>query len=104
MKIVRNESTPMTLNQKKIFSEDLTDSKPQFTIPYKDLREYLLKNMKTELGNLPNGSYKMHISNVVTDENGKLVYFEYSGITRGRTSEEITAITKLVCPQTKIHQ
>lgn len=89
MKIVKKESTPMTLNQKKIFHEDLADRNPQFAAPYKDLRDYLLKNMKNELINLPEGSYKMHISNVVTDENGKLVYFEYSGITRGRTSEEL---------------
>ncbi len=96
LKIVRQEPTPKALNSKKIFTEYETDMHPQFAAPYKDLREYLLKNMRNDLSALNNGYYKIHLNNVVTDENGKLVYFEYSGITRGRTAEEMGAINKTI--------
>ncbi|MBS1778124.1 MAG: M56 family metallopeptidase [Bacteroidetes bacterium] len=47
----------------------------------KGIKEYLLTNMKEELKQLKDGSYYLHLDNVVVDKNGAIAYFEYAGLT-----------------------
>lgn len=45
------------------------------------IKEYLLSNMKDEIAKLDDGSYVLHLDNIVMDERGAIVYYEYNGLT-----------------------
>jgi hypothetical protein len=45
--------------------------------------------MKKELSKLNDGQYALDISNILIDENGKIVYFEYHEMKRSRTQDEV---------------
>lgn len=81
-------SYPLKLNGEKIYtmydsnikmkyheSAELVSSKYAESIV-----EYLLNNLKSELEKLDDGGYRLGINNVVLDQKGKIVYYEYSGI------------------------
>ncbi|MGN6567808.1 MAG: hypothetical protein ACTHJ0_07645, partial [Flavipsychrobacter sp.] len=86
--IAVRESYPLKLNGEKIYtmydsnikmkyheSAELVSSKYAESIV-----EYLLNNLNSELEKLDDGGYRLGINNVVLDQKGKIVYYEYSGI------------------------
>lgn len=87
MKVMQRDPAPIKMNGKKI--ADPSDESPAFTGSEKDLRNYLLLNMRHELGKLDNGSYRLDISNIVIDEHGKIAYFDFHEMKRSKTYEEI---------------
>jgi len=84
--IIETTPAPITMNGKPIAKD--VDQKPVFTGSDKDLRDYLLKNMKGELGKLNDGLYTLNISNIFVDENGRIVYFDYDNMKRSKTLNE----------------
>ena len=91
IKIVQLDPHPIKLNGKKIIEP--SDGDPAYTGSEKDLRNYLLLNMKHELGKLDNGSYRLDIDNIVIDENGKIAYFDFHEMKRSKTTDEVKEIT-----------
>ncbi len=90
-KIMQHDPSPIKMNGKTI--QQNVDKNPYFTGSDKDLRDYLLRNMKDALSKLPNGQYRLDISNIVIDENGKVAYFDYSEMQRIKTSDEVKNVT-----------
>jgi len=95
-KVVIKDPTPVKMNGKPIVENAKEQAK--YTGGDKDLRKYMLTNMRQELGNLKDGCYKLDISDIVIDENGKIVYFDYQDMKRGKPIEEVTAHTKPTGP------
>ncbi len=87
-KIIAHEPRPTSMNGKPIANEP--DRPAQFTGSDKDLRDYILKNMRNELGNLEDGNYVLDIDDVLVDEQGKIVYFNYNNMRRNKSASEVT--------------
>ncbi len=90
VRIAMMDPRPDTLNGEKVYTDDqiremgnrmsaAANTTAGFTD--KGIKEYLLTNMKEELKQLKDGSYYLHLDNVVVDKNGAIAYFEYAGLT-----------------------
>lgn len=86
-KIIKKDPVPVKMNGKPIPNE--VDQQPYFTGNDKGLREYLVKNMKSELSKLDDGQYTLNLNNIVVDDKGKIVYFDYEDMKRSKTMEEV---------------
>lgn len=86
--VTRMDSHPTKLNGKKIYrSDDLnvmnTMGGPMTNVPSLSgdgIKEYLLSNLSSELSKLEDGYYMLNVNNVVINENGAVVYYEYGGL------------------------
>ena len=87
MKITQTGPKPLKMNGRAILI--ITDQTPYFTGNEKDLRDYLVLNLKNELTTLGDGMYTLNIYDIVVDENGKIVYFDYKDIRRSKTADEV---------------
>jgi beta-lactamase regulating signal transducer with metallopeptidase domain len=76
-KIMLHDAKAISVNGKPIPSEVDIEDYPVFKGSDKNMREYLLKNMKTELSKLDDGYYRLEISDILIDEHGRIVYFDY---------------------------
>ena len=56
------------------------DKWPYFTAPEKDLENYLIKKLDKELSSLHDGTYWLQLNDIITDEKGRVVYFDYAGL------------------------
>ena len=86
-KVITKDPTVIAMNGKSL-GDNITDQ-AKFTGSDKDLRQYLLRNMREELGQLKDGYYKLDISDIIIDQNGKIVYFDYQDMKRGKALEEV---------------
>lgn len=88
------DSVAVTLNGIQIYRPwDVTES----AIPYpgnETIQEYLLHNLKKELGMLPDGTYQLHIDNILIDTTRTVVSYYYLGI-RGEIVLLATTCNKL---------
>lgn len=89
LKIVQTDPKPIRMNGRDIVIQ--TDQSPYYTGSEKDLRDYLLHNLKEELSKLEDGPYTLNIRDIVVDENGKIVYFDYQNMRRSKTANELGA-------------
>ncbi len=88
MKIMEHEPVPASMNGKRIYTEQEIKKYPEMgdyantkaRVSVSTLKEYLLTHMKDEIAALPDGPYWLYISNVVIGDDGKVVYFDYAGI------------------------
>jgi len=79
---------PIKLNGGKIYTSDDLDVKNTLGEPathkssfsYDGIKEYLLSNLSSELSKLEDGSYMLSVNNVVINEDGAIVYYEYGGL------------------------
>ena len=78
LKVFQHDPHVIKMNGKDITLEP--DQQPNFTGNDKDLRDYLLKNMKNDLAILGDGLYTLDISNILVNEKGKIVYFNFGDI------------------------
>jgi len=69
---------PVKMNGRPI--PHAVDKYPHFKGNDKNLRAYLLKNLKNELLQLDEGEYRLFVSDVLVGENGAIVYFDGLGI------------------------
>jgi hypothetical protein len=87
LKITQTDPKPIKMNGRAIPTQ--TDQTPYYTGNEKDIRDYLIINLKQELTTLGDGMYTLNINDIVVDENGKIVYFDYKDIRRSKTADEI---------------
>ena len=86
-KIVQKDPTPIKMNGQTIVAYPAQSAK--YTGSDKGLRDYLLKNMREELGNLGDGIYRLDISDIIIDQLGKIVYFDFHDMKRSKSPDEV---------------
>ncbi|MBS1773019.1 MAG: M56 family metallopeptidase [Bacteroidetes bacterium] len=89
-KVIRKrEPSPIKMNGKEIYTDNYRDDGSYIAIPglntigvlnASSLRQYLLDNLKDEVQQLSNDEYEIHLSNIIIDGKGKIVYYDYDGI------------------------
>lgn len=79
------DAEPQSMNGKPIPVRDNQMAPPAYEGKYKNLRWYMLAKMQAELAKLPDGIYKLDVTNIVIDEQGRIVYFDYREMLRDRT-------------------
>ncbi len=89
-RIEGRDARPITMNGKPIAAQ--VDQQPYYTGDTKDLGKHLLINLKDELSKLKNGQYTLGINDVVVDENGKVVYFDYGNVSGRVTDDEMAKV------------
>jgi hypothetical protein len=87
MKISEKDPQPVKMNGVPISFK--ADKAPYFTAPDKNAGKYLIKRLDKELSQLQNGTYVLRLNNIITDEKGRIAYFDYGGIepARSRTAD-----------------
>jgi hypothetical protein len=89
IRIAMRDPSPIKMNGKTIYSDYKTEE--GFSVPEpslntigiltaSSLRQYLMNNLAEEFKQLSDDQYTMKISNVIIGENGKVVYYDYSGL------------------------
>ena len=86
-KYITLDPAPIKMNGQLILRE--VDKYPYFKGDDKNLRAYLLKNLKNELSKLDDGTYRLDISSVLIGENGAIVYFDGPDIYNYLSNDEI---------------
>lgn len=79
---------PIKLNGKKIYNSDDLYGQNKMGSPVTNtssftadgLREYLLSHLSDDLSKLEDGYYMLSVDNVVVNENGSIVYYEYGDL------------------------
>lgn len=89
IKIASREPSPMKMNNKVIYSDYKTEDDKLTTtdnintigvLNTNSLKRYLINNLKEEFKMLPDGEYEISMDNIVLGENGKVVYYDYGGV------------------------
>ncbi len=71
------------MNGKPIYHHDFkgnTLKEPYFAGSNSDLWEYLMHNLKSDFAKMDDGYYCLIINNLIIDEKGKIVYYEYENV------------------------
>jgi hypothetical protein len=94
VKITTKDPVPTKMNGIRIYNTDEVDAKPAPAEKIGTLELYIVKGLSTELNKLSNGNYFLYVSNVIVDDKGKVVYYEYDGLTSERNKNKISADVK----------
>ena len=87
--VARLAPKPVKMNGKQIPAD--VDKQPYFTGSDDGLRAYVLKRLRKELDKLDDGMYELDISNIVIDETGKIVYFDFAGVRGNKLDDGTTS-------------
>lgn len=91
MKIAQRPPSPVKLNGNKIYQPEEIDAMPngmgkpsneKAGLNSSAIKEYLLDNLIEEFKEMPDGRYYFSMYNIVSDETGKIVYFDFGGVMR----------------------
>jgi hypothetical protein len=74
------DPVPVKLNGDKIYSCAKDAEQPIFAGKEHDLWNYLFSKLQRNFEELPDGYYPLHLYNVVIDENGKLAFYQFEGV------------------------
>ena len=105
-KMLIRDPYPIKMNGKPIFqSPEQIISKPDTTvgsvfnegpgINNNSLKEYLFSNLKEYLAKLKDTTYSFSMINIVIDDKGKIVYYEYGGINIISNTDNGNKLTKI---------
>jgi hypothetical protein len=84
IKFVKHEPVPMKMNGIDIYGNQFHPDNIDMPAPYaKDgsVEDHILKGISKDLNKLTDGIYRIDLGNVVVDATGRIVYYEYGGIT-----------------------
>ena len=103
MQVATRNAIPVKVNNEKIYNSDEVTSRAASFSANGSLEDYLFKHLATELDKLPDGTYVLDLYNIVLDSKGRIVFYEYNGITnydnKGTIPAEIMkAIDKKIDP------
>lgn len=90
-KRVTRDAVPVKMNGTRIYAAGEVTAKPVQVDESVSLQLYVLKGLTTEFNKLPNGRYLLYLSNIIVDNKGKLVYYEYEGVSAERSKYKIPA-------------
>jgi hypothetical protein len=83
------DAVPVKMNGVKIYNSDEVTQKPVQVDERVSLPVYVLKGLNSEFSKLPDGRYLVYVSNIIVDNKGKVVYYEYEGIASERSKVKI---------------
>lgn len=84
---ILNVTRPTTMNDKKIYNNaEVTTpvERRNDIIPF-SFEEYILNKIKTDLATLRDGSYRLHLDNIVVDKQGAVQYYSSELSIKDRT-------------------
>ncbi len=88
--IIQNPNpVPVKLNNMNIYAEGDVDTEPSLT--WAKLVRYIVQSSNKQVSALGNGEYKLIISNVILNEQGKIVYYNFDGINKQQGREVIAS-------------
>jgi hypothetical protein len=77
---IRIEPYPIKMNGQKIYKDN--NVQPVYKGPGGDLSKYAYEKLAEDLKQLEDGMYGVTVFNLIVDENGKVVYYDFPGIRR----------------------
>ncbi|MCB9045383.1 MAG: hypothetical protein H6550_04500 [Chitinophagales bacterium] len=80
---------PLKLNNMNIYAEGDVDKEPSVTCDM--LRRYIVQSLNRQIAVLGNGEYRLHMSNVIVSEAGKIVYYNFDGLEKSYAKKVITS-------------
>ena len=92
--VTTKDPIPTKMNGKKIYTTNEVMLKPAPLEQNGLLELFIFKNLSADLNKLPNGNYFLYVSNVVVDDKGKVVFYEYDGLTSERNKVKVPADIK----------
>jgi hypothetical protein len=78
MQVGVKDPRPLLVNGKKIHQYNFVTSMPSRKEKNFSLEEQLATNLALKFNSFPDGNYRVYASSFVLDDQGKVVYFEYS--------------------------
>ena len=93
-RVTTKDPIPVKMNGARIYNTDEITLKPSPVGDNPSLELYIFKGLSTDLNKLPDGNYYLYVSNVIIDNKGKVVYYEYDGISSERNKTKIPADVK----------
>lgn len=96
VKYIKKDLVPVKMNGTTIYGSYVTGQPTSDPEPYAtngSIPDYLFRNLSKDLNTLPDGTYRLDLTNVVVDLKGKIVYYEYSGL-RDNTGKEPLELEK----------
>jgi len=94
--IVKN-SIPVKMNGKKLLNTDEVTTQAEPPGKYKRIENHILRALNSEFEKLPDGSYMLDLHEIVLDNMGKIVFYEYNGISgKGATQAPPEEIKKAI--------
>jgi hypothetical protein len=78
------EPYPVAMNGRKIYNTVEVASEPEPIDQSRPFEDAVLESLVMEFNALADGFYHLAIANIVVDESGKVVYYEFGGITGQR--------------------
>lgn len=97
MKIVMRDPIPLKMNDARIFNSNEVMLKP--APENTTLEDHLFRGLASEFNKLPDDSYHLYIGNIVVDNTGKIVYYEYTGFTAHNSKTKIPPAVKKAIDQ-----
>lgn len=88
-KITTKDPVPSKMNGIRIYNTDEVTFKPTLVSDKMSLELYIFKGLSNDLNKLPDGSYYLYVSNVIIDNKGMLVYYEYDGIASQKNKTKV---------------
>ncbi len=95
LKIAYRDPWPLKMNGQKVYRENEIDELRNKTgsantyagITSKAVKMYLLGKLSTDLSKLKDGAYYLGLSHIVVSKDGKVVYFDYEGLSYRNVNE-----------------
>jgi hypothetical protein len=78
MQVRVKDPRPLLVNGKKIYQHEFVTAMPSRKEKNFSLEEQLATNLALKFNSFPDGNYRVYASSFVLDDQGKVVYFEYS--------------------------
>ena len=79
--IIENPNpVPVKLNNMNIYAKGDVDTEPSLT--WAKLVRYIVQSSNQQVSALGNGEYQLNISNVILNAQGKIVYYNFDGISK----------------------
>jgi hypothetical protein len=87
-----HDPSPQQMNGTQIYQAWAVSSLAEMPALHDPLEIYVLKRLAPEFEQLPDGDYFIDTRNIVVDRQGKIVFYEYQGITTTASNETGTGV------------
>jgi len=94
VKVTSKDPIPTKMNGTRIYTTDEVTRKPLPVDETNTLELYIIKSLSADLNKLPNGNYFLYVSDVIVDNKGKIVFYEYDGLTSERNKNKVPPAIK----------
>lgn len=91
VRYITKNPIPIKFNGKKLCTTDDVTSRPEPKEKYRTIESHLLNGLSAEFAKLPDGGYWIDLTNVVLNDYGKVIYYEYNGFEANSKSPKVSA-------------